>query len=78
MSGGKQYAKRATMWDAVFVGIGTMSRRDEGLAAIIARYLLVDWIACCCCTILRCVLWFDTCPPLRCVEVRCAFPRRRC
>eukprot|EP00752_Nemacystus_decipiens_P008364 g7476.t1 len=37
VSGGKQYAKRATMWDAVFVGIGTMSRRDEGLAAIIAR-----------------------------------------
>ena len=38
VSGGKQYAKRATMWDAIFVGIGTMSRRDEGLAAIIARY----------------------------------------
>lgn len=37
VSGGKQYAKRATMWDAVFVGIGTMSRRDEGLASIIAR-----------------------------------------
>lgn len=37
MSGGKQFAKRATMWDAVFVGIGSMSRRDEGLASIIAR-----------------------------------------
>lgn len=44
VSGGKQYAKRATMWDAIFVGIGTMGRRDEGLASIIARYGLLRWI----------------------------------
>ena len=35
-SGGKQFAKRATMWDALFVGMGTL-RRDEGVAALIAR-----------------------------------------
>lgn len=29
------------MWDAMFVGIGTMSRRDEGLVAVIARFVPV-------------------------------------
>eukprot|EP00904_Undaria_pinnatifida_P000446 jgi/Undpi1/10401/HiC_scaffold_29.g12851.m1 len=36
VSGGKQFAKRATMWDALFVGVGTL-RRDEGIAAVIAK-----------------------------------------
>ncbi|CAM9776656.1 unnamed protein product [Ectocarpus sp. 4 AP-2014] len=37
VSGGKQFAKRATMLDVMFVGIDTASRRDEGLATIVAR-----------------------------------------
>lgn len=37
VGGGKQFAKRATMWDILLVGIGTSSRRDEGLVAVIAR-----------------------------------------
>ncbi|CAN0449347.1 unnamed protein product, partial [Laminaria digitata] len=36
VSGGKQFAKRATMWDALFVGVGTL-RRDEGIASVIAK-----------------------------------------
>ncbi|CAM9700032.1 unnamed protein product [Ascophyllum nodosum] len=36
VAGGKRFAKRATVWDAMFVSIGSF-RRDEGLAAIIAK-----------------------------------------
>ncbi|CAN0381534.1 unnamed protein product, partial [Hapterophycus canaliculatus] len=36
VSGGKQFAKRATMFN-VFMGFGIRSGRDEGLAVVIAR-----------------------------------------
>lgn len=37
VAGGKQYAKRATMWDVVFVGVGSAYRRDEGIFSILVR-----------------------------------------
>lgn len=33
---GKQFAKRATMWDALFVGISA-TRRDEGVLSVLLR-----------------------------------------
>lgn len=38
VAGGKQFAKRATMWDAMFIGVGSLtSRRDEGLLAVVIK-----------------------------------------
>lgn len=38
VAGGKQFAKRATMYDAMFMGVGSLtSRRDEGLLALVVK-----------------------------------------
>lgn len=38
-AGGKRFAQRSTLWDAVFMGIGSMGR-DEALASYVLRIVI--------------------------------------